>query len=137
MKLLVLSSVLFLGVFSYSTSHAADPLPPKRSSVFTIQIRGLSGYLTDSVKGAILEHDGPQSWDLFITGATGKSQFSCEVRSADRNLLVNLQRSILEAPELTLQCANAQTGKRGGALVDLDDSSGKGGSFVLGATRKD
>jgi hypothetical protein len=104
--------------------------------VFTIQIRGLSGYLTDSVKGVLLEHDGAQ-WDLFIIGTTQKSQFSCEVRSTDRSLLVEMQRTILEVSELQVQCANAGTSKRGGALVDLDDASGHSGSFVIGAARKD
>ena len=87
----------------------------------------------DTVKSVLLEHDPPKAWDLMVIGAKGKGQFTCELRSADRGLILSLQRAILDGKDVAVSCLDGTPSTRGGVSIDLDDV--KGGSFVLGASR--
>jgi hypothetical protein len=122
-----------VGLFAATAAAQEPPAGPGGKAQLVLTLRGAQRSLTDSVKGVLLEHDHTQ-WDLLITGAKGRGQFTCEIRSAERAALFDLQRAILEAPELTVTCANGTSTTRGGVLINLDDPNG--GSFVLEASRK-
>jgi hypothetical protein len=117
-----------------SSAQEPPPVPngPPIKAQLVLTLRGAQRSLTDSVRGVLLEHDHTQ-WDLLITGAKGRSQFTCELRSADRAVLFDIQRAILAAPELVVNCANGPPSTRGGVLINLDDPNG--GSFVLEARK--
>ncbi len=121
------------GGASQAQQVAPAPPPPQPQALLTLQMRGAQRALNDTVKGVLLEHDPPKSWDLLIIGAKGKGQFTCEVRSNDKELLFDLQRTILFAREITVNCANGMPSMRGGVTIDLDDPHG--GSLVIGAQR--
>jgi hypothetical protein len=122
-----------LGAFGVATSRAQQPAPPPKVT-FSVQTKGAQKSLTDVVRGAVLEYDPPKQLDLLIVGSKGRGQFTCEVRSASRELLVAIQRTILEAPDVSVSCVNGAPSNRGGVIVDLDDKN-NGGSFVLSANR--
>ena len=139
MRLHSISSILAFSMLCAGAAGAQEPAqapqppqgpPPKAQLILTL--RGAQRSLTDSVKGILLEHDHTQ-WDLLITGGKARSQFTCEVRSADRQALFDLQRAILIAPELIVNCANGTPSSRGGVLINLDDPNG--GSFVIETRR--
>ena|SRR5687768_3447529 len=142
MRMVWLSAVLLGGValgvlFSFGgapsrAQHGASSKEPN-PALLSLQLRGAQRSLNDTVKGVLLEHDPPKRWGLLITGAKGKGQFTCELKSNDRQLLFDLQRAILFSREVTVNCANGTPSVRGGVLIDLDDPNG--GSFVLGAQR--
>ncbi len=117
---------------SVASAQEAQPPAGPPKALLTLQLRGAQRAFTDSVKGVLLEHDYTH-WDLLITGAKGKSNFTCEVRSADRSTLFDLAHAIVMSPDISVSCVNGTPASRGGVLIDLDDP--KGGSFVLGATR--
>ena len=112
--------------------EAATPPPPPSKAQLILTLRGAQRSLIDTVKATFLEHDHTQ-WDLLITGAKGRSQLTCEVRSSDRAALFDIQRSIMNAAELSVNCANGVPAPRGGVLINLDDPNG--GSFVLETRR--
>lgn len=114
----------------------AQQLPPPagaKGALLSLQLRGAQRSLNDTVKGVLLEHDPPKDWGLLIVGAKGKGQFTCELRSKNRDVLFDLQRAILFSREVTVNCANGLASSRGGVMIDLDDPNG--GSFVVGAER--
>jgi hypothetical protein len=104
-----------------------------RAGAFTLQLRGATQSLNDTVRNTLLRYDPGRTWALVIIGARGKGQFTCELRSTDRAFMVALQRSILESKELSVNCSNGLPSALGGVSIDLDDPSS--GSFVLGAGR--
>ncbi len=122
-----------LGGERISQAQQISPPPAASGALLSLQLRGAQKSLNDTVKGVIVEHDPPKAWDLLIIGAKGKGQFTCEVRSTDRSLLFDIQRTILYSREVTVNCANGTPSTRGGVMIDLDDP--KGGSFVIGAQR--
>jgi hypothetical protein len=110
--------------------------PPKErgaQAMLTVQMKGGQKALTDNVKGVILEHDPPKVMTLIITGAKGRGQFTCELKSKDRNLLFDIQRTILFAKDVNVSCANGAPSHRGGVIIDLDDPNG--GALSLSAQR--
>lgn len=129
----LLITALGLGAVGVATSRAQQPAAPPRANL-SIMVRGAQRALTDSVKGIMLEYDPPRQMDLLIVGAKGKGQFTCEVRSTSRELLATIQRTLLEAPDVSVTCANGTPSMRGGVIVDLDDPK-TGGSFVFGVQR--
>jgi hypothetical protein len=118
-------------------SRAQRVTPPQPTqqptALLTLTLRGAQRSLTDTVKGVLIEHDPPKDWGLLITGSKGKGQFTCEVRSNDRQALFDLQRAVLFSKEVSVTCANGTPSSRGGVLIDLDDP--KGGSLVVAAER--
>ena len=132
---LVLASTAAIALAA-SRGSAQEPVPPQPGPPIKAQLvltlRGAQRSLTDAVRGVLLEHDHSQ-WDLVITGAKGRSQYTCELRSSDRAMLFDIQRAILAAPELVVNCADGPPSSRGGVLINLDDPAG--GSFVLEARK--
>lgn len=128
---LVMAVSLAAGAGSAQEAVPAQPGPPAKAQL-VLTLRGAQRSLTDSVRGVLLEHDHTQ-WDLVITGAKGRSQYTCELRSADRATLFDIQSAILLAPEVVVTCANGPPSSRGGVLINLDDPAG--GSFVLEARK--
>jgi hypothetical protein len=128
---LVLASTLAVGAAAFAQEAAPPPPPPSKAQLI-VTLRGAQRSLVDTVKATFLEHDHTQ-WDLLITGAKGRGQFTCELRSADRAALFDLQRSIMNAAELSVNCANGVPAPRGGVLINMDDPNG--GSFVLETRR--
>jgi len=127
--------IVFASMIASSAAFAQEPPgppapPPKAALILTL--RGAQRSLVDAVHATFLEHDHTQ-WDLLITGAKGRSQFTCELRSADRQMLFDIQRSIMNAAELSVNCANGVPSPRGGVLINMDDANG--GSFVLETRR--
>ncbi len=122
-----------LGAIGITTSRAQQQPAAAVRANLQIQTRGAQKSLNDTVRGTLLEYDPPRQLDLLIVGSKGKGQFTCELRSTDRELLVAIQRTILEARDLSVNCVNGAPSNRGGVIIDLDDP--KGGSFVLGAQR--
>ena len=104
-----------------------------RNGAFTLQLRGAQQSLNDTVRNTLLRYDPGRSWALVIIGSRGKGQFTCELKSTDRAFMVALQRAILEAKDLSVNCSNGLPSALGGVSIDLDDPAG--GSFVLGAGR--
>lgn len=104
-----------------------------RNGAFTLQLRGAQQSLNDTVRNTLLRYDPGRSWALVIIGSRGKGQFTCELKSTDRAFMVALQRTILEAKDLSVNCSNGLPSALGGVSIDLDDPTG--GSFVLGAGR--
>jgi hypothetical protein len=129
--LLALGGAVGGGAF-LATSRAQSTAHAPRATM-SLQAAGTPRALTDVIAGAMLEYDPPKQLDLLIVGAKGKGQFTCELRSASKELLLSIQRVILEAPDVSVNCANGSTSPRGGVVIDLDDP--RGGSFVLGAQR--
>ena len=101
--------------------------------MLTVEMRGGQKPLTDNVKGVIMEFDPPKPMALVVTGAKGRGQFTCELRSKDRNLLFDIQRTILFTKDVNVSCANGIPSHRGGVVIDLDDP--EGGAFVLNSSR--
>src|SRR5262245_22095102 len=105
-----------LGVVIGDRISAAQQVPPspvspsapasQQGALLTMTMRGAQKSLNDTVKGVLLEHDPPKNWGLLIIGAKGKGQFTCELRSNDREVLFDLQRAILFSREVTVNCAN-------------------------------
>jgi hypothetical protein len=124
--------VVSLGVALAQTAPPPTAPPPMpRQATFMIDLKGQT--INDTIKSVLIEHDRPQAWDLLITGMQGKAFATCELRSADKQLLFDLQRTIIESNNVMVHCANASLSGRGGALIDLDDP--KGGSLVIGTNR--
>jgi hypothetical protein len=128
-------SILFVSLLCLAAPAAAQeapkpPGPPR--ALLTLELRGAQRSFTDSVKGVLLEHDNAH-WDLLITGAKGKSNYTCEVHSTDRAALFDLAHAIVATPDVSVSCLNGTPASRGGVLIDLDDP--KSGSFILGASR--
>jgi hypothetical protein len=132
-KTYVAAAAVVCLVAGYALAQTAQPVQPQpsRQAPFMIDLKGQT--INDSVKSVLLEHDRPQSWDLLITGMQGKAFATCELRSADKRLLMDLQRTIIESQSVMVHCANASLSPRGGALIDLDDPSG--GSLIIGTNR--
>jgi hypothetical protein len=128
---LVLAATLAASALAFG-QEPAPPQPPPPKTQLILTLRGAQRSLVDTVKATFLEHDHTQ-WDLLITGAKGRGQFTCEVRSSDRAALFDLQRSIMNAAELSVNCANGIPAPRGGVLINMDDPNG--GSFVLETRR--
>jgi hypothetical protein len=128
----LVSSLACIAAASAVSAEEA-PAPVTATPQLVITLRGAQRSFTDSIKGVMLEHDHTM-WDLVILGAKARGQFTCELRSADRAMLFDLQRAILNAPDLTVNCANGTTTPRGGVLINLDDPAG--GSFVLESRRR-
>jgi hypothetical protein len=140
MRIVWFSAALVLGVVigvalapRSQAQQIAPPAKEPQGALLSLQLRGAQRSLNDVVKGVLLEHDPPKNWGLLIIGGKGKGQFTCELRSTDRQVLFDLQRAILFSKDITVNCANGTPSTRGGVLIDLDDP--KGGSFVLGAHR--
>lgn len=132
---LVLASIVAVGLAAGAIAFAQEPAPAQPSpskAQLILTLRGAQRSLVDTVKATFLEHDHTQ-WDLLITGAKGRGQFTCELRSSDRAALFDLQRSIMNAAELSVNCANGVPAPRGGVLINMDDPNG--GSFVLETRR--
>jgi hypothetical protein len=131
-KLAVAAAAVVCLAVGYAFAQTTQTAPaPVRQATFMIDLKGQT--INDSVKSVLLEHDRPQAWDLLITGMQGKAFATCELRSADKQLLMDLQREIIETQSVMVHCANASLSSRGGALIDLDDP--KGGSLVIGTNR--
>jgi hypothetical protein len=128
-----LGVLLSFGGVDSRAQQIPPPNQPQSAALLSLQLRGAQRSLNDTVKGVLLERDPPKEWGLLIIGAKGKGQFTCELKSADKQMLFDLQRAILFSREVTVNCANGTPSVRGGVLIDLDDP--KGGSFVLGAHR--
>src|SRR5215813_7463114 len=127
---IVLASILASSA-GFAQEVPSTPAPPPKAALI-LTLRGAQRSLVDAVRATFLEHDHTQ-WDLLITGAKGRSQFTCELRSSDRAALFDLQRSIMNAAELSVNCANGVPAPRGGVLINMDDPNG--GSFVLETRR--
>lgn len=137
MRFVWFGAVLLVGILVGAvgiTTSRAQQAPVARANL-SVQLRGAQKALNDTVHGVLLEYDPPKQLDLLIVGSKGKGQFTCELHSTSKELLVAIQRTILESPDISVNCANGLASVRGGVIIDLDDS--KGGSFVLGAQRKD
>jgi len=130
-SLLFASLVVAATAATAAAQEATPPAGPPKA-LLTLQLRGAQRAFTDAVKGVMLEHDNAH-WDLLITGSKGKSNYTCEVHSTDRQALFDLARAIVASPDISVSCLNGTPAGRGGVLIDLDDP--KGGSFVLGASR--
>jgi|SoiMethySBSTD1v2_1073268.scaffolds.fasta_scaffold60507_5 hypothetical protein len=135
---LVLIAGTGLGVLVSSVSNAQQQAPPSNKergaqALLTVEMRGGQKPLTDNVKGVIMEFDPPKAMALIITGAKGRGQFTCELRAKDRDVLFDIQRTILFAKDVNVSCANGVPSHRGGVIIDLDDPTG--GAFVLGSSR--
>ncbi len=129
------ASIIAVGLAASAIAFAQEPAPtqpPPPKTQLILTLRGAQRSLVDTVKATFLEHDHTQ-WDLLITGAKGRGQFTCEVRSSDRATLFDIQRSIMNAAELSVNCANGVPAPRGGVLINMDDPNG--GSFVLETRR--
>ena len=137
MRIASFASLALLLVASGTSAALAQGLVPSRErgaqALLTVQMKGGQKALTDNVKGVILEHDPPRAMTLVITGAKGRGQFTCELRSKDRSLLFDIQRTILFAKDVSVSCANGEPSTRGGVIIDLDDA--QGGALSLSAQR--
>jgi hypothetical protein len=134
MRITSLASVAILAVSSVAMAQGITPQKERGAqAMITVQMKGGQKALTDNVKGVILEHDPPKAMTLIITGAKGRGQFTCELKSKDRNLLFDIQRTILFAKDVNVSCANGEPSHRGGVIIDLDDPNG--GALSLSAQR--
>src|SRR5262249_57045087 len=102
-----------LGLAGTAAARAPPPPAGPPKALLTLQLRGAQRGFTDSVKGVMLEHDNAH-WDLLITGAKGKSNYTCEVHSNDRQALFDLAHAIVSAPDGSVSCLNGTPSGRGG-----------------------
>ena len=91
MRMVSISLLLVAALATAVLAQEAQPPAPPPRALLTLQLRGAQRAFTDAVKGVMLEHDYTH-WDLLITGSKGKSNYTCEVRTADRSTLFLIDR---------------------------------------------